>query len=296
MAAGWIKLYRQVLDNPVVCKDSDYFAVWCYLLLNAAHQPKAVLFNGKSMDLLPGQLLTSRVKISEKFNIPASKVQRILKTLENEHQIEQQTGNKNRLITVLGWHRYQESEQQNEQQVNINCTPTEHQVNTKQEVKEYKNDNNIINNNPPLSPQGEREEWHARFEKPLADKLDEWLEYKRGRRQNYKPPALKALLNKAEKAAADCGTMAVVDTIDYSMANNYQGIVWDKLAGGCAGTKMAGRAGTKASRSTTQENFKSVKQEPEDGYSSAFWDALLEDEQRQRDEMEKILKEKTHGY
>ena len=30
---GWIKLHRKMLDNPIVCKDSDYLAVWIYLLL-----------------------------------------------------------------------------------------------------------------------------------------------------------------------------------------------------------------------------------------------------------------------
>ena len=49
-----------------------------------------------------------------------SKVKRILKSFENEHQIEQQTANKNRLITVVNWDKYQSSEQQFEQQVNNN--------------------------------------------------------------------------------------------------------------------------------------------------------------------------------
>jgi len=108
---GWIKAHRSVLDNPISCKDSDYFAVWMYLLLEATHKEHEKVFKGEKIVLKPGQLITGRKVISEKFGISESKVQRILKALENEQQIEQQTCNKNRLITIINWDRYQDNEQ-----------------------------------------------------------------------------------------------------------------------------------------------------------------------------------------
>ena len=141
---GWIKLYRQVLDNPIVCKDSDHIAVWMYILLNATHKEYPAVFSGKKIIMQPGQLITGRKTIAEKFNIDESKVQRILKRFENEQQIEQQNGNKNRLISVLSWSDYQVSEQQNEQQVNNNCTTTEQQVNTNKNVKNDKEEKPIV--------------------------------------------------------------------------------------------------------------------------------------------------------
>lgn len=137
--AGWIKLHRKMLDNPVVCKDSDHLAVWTYLLLNATHSDYPEMFNGKKIILKPGQLITGRKVISVKFKISESKVQRILKLFENEQQIAQQTGNKNRLITILSWEDYQGREHQNEQQLNNKRTTSEQQVNT------YKNNKNIKN-------------------------------------------------------------------------------------------------------------------------------------------------------
>jgi len=119
---GWISLHRKILSNPVVCKDSEYFSVWCYLLLNATHDSHDTMFNGKRITLGKGQLITGRKAISSQFKINESKVQRILKKLETEQQIEQQTGNKNRLVTVLNWNDYQES--------NNKTTSTEQQVNT----------------------------------------------------------------------------------------------------------------------------------------------------------------------
>lgn len=132
---GYIKLHRCLLDNPFVCKDSDYLSVWVYLLLNATHTSMDALFAGKKITLNPGQLITGRISISGKLNISDSKVQRILKTFEIEQQIEQQTCNKNRLITLINWDKYQITEQQNEQQLNNKRTTTEQQLNTNKNVK-----------------------------------------------------------------------------------------------------------------------------------------------------------------
>ena len=136
---GWIKLYRSTLENPIVCKDTEFFAIWCYLLLNATHQETPTIFNGIKTILKPGQLIIGRKAISNHFGgkstLSESKVQRVLKTLEIEHQIEQQTSNKNRLITVLNWELYQDVEQQTEQRVNNKRTTTEQRVNTHKNVK-----------------------------------------------------------------------------------------------------------------------------------------------------------------
>lgn len=62
--------------------------------------------------------------ISSTLKIEETKVQRILKTFENEQQIAQQTSNQNRLITILNWGCYQKGEQQNEQQLHNGYTQT----------------------------------------------------------------------------------------------------------------------------------------------------------------------------
>lgn len=132
-------MHRKMLDNPVVWKDSDHLAVWIYLLLNATHKDMDVLFKNKRITLKPGQLITSRKSIAKKMDISESKVHRVLKMLEIEQQIEQQTSNKNRLITIVGWNEYQSCEQQIEQQVNNNRTTSEQQVNTNKNIKNIKN-------------------------------------------------------------------------------------------------------------------------------------------------------------
>lgn len=139
MNDGYIKLFRKTLDNPVICKDSDHLAVWVYFLLNATHKEIDVLFNNERTSLKAGQLITGRKSISSHLGISESKVQRIIKLFKSEHQIEQQTSNKNRLITILKWKSYQFSEQQNEQPVNNERTTSEQRVNTNKNVKKEKN-------------------------------------------------------------------------------------------------------------------------------------------------------------
>ena len=104
---GWIKLHRKMLENPVVAKDSDYLSVWIYLLLNAEHDERTILFGGNKIILKPGQLITGRKSIAEFLQINESKVKRILIDFENDQQIDRQRSNKNSLISLKNWDKYQ---------------------------------------------------------------------------------------------------------------------------------------------------------------------------------------------
>lgn len=135
---GWIKVHRKMLQNPVVWKDSDYVAVWLYLLLNATHKEYPVLFKGKKIMLQPGQLITGRYAITSSTGVESNKVYRILNFFESEQQIAKQRSSKNSLITLLNWDIYQNDEKQNEKQMQNKCKTVEH----KQEYKNIKNKRN----------------------------------------------------------------------------------------------------------------------------------------------------------
>lgn len=137
---GWIKCYRSILENPVCTKSTAHLAVWIFLCCKVSTKRYKTIFKGEEFFLKPGQLITSRKSISECFSdLNESKVQRILKDLENAHQIEQQTTSKNRLITLINWDKYQKSEQHFEQQVNNKRTTSEQQVNTNKNIKNIEN-------------------------------------------------------------------------------------------------------------------------------------------------------------
>ena len=146
---GWISLHREILNNPIVCKDTDYFTVWVFLLLEATHTNQPKIFKGNKIVLKRGQLITGRKSIASRFNISESKVQRILKMFENEQQIEQQTSNKNRLVTVVNYNDYQNNEQQIEQSVNNKRTTNEQPVNTNNKDNKLNKDNKVIKDTLP---------------------------------------------------------------------------------------------------------------------------------------------------
>ena len=138
---GWIKLYRKLLDNPIVCKDSETFSIWLYLLLSATHQEVSAIFKGKKIILKPGQLITGILSISKKLKINKDKVQRTLKCFEIDKQIKQEMSNKNRLITILNWEQYQSNDNENDKQLINKCETTDKQLITN---KNEKNDKNVI--------------------------------------------------------------------------------------------------------------------------------------------------------
>lgn len=143
MSDGWIKLHRKTLENPVACKDADYLAVWIYLLLKATHDEIPANFRGHKIVLKPGQLITGRMKIASDLSVNESKVKRILSAFKNDQQIDQQTSNKNSLITILNWNMYQKNDQQGGQQMTSKRPADDQQVTTnkKERTKECKKEN-----------------------------------------------------------------------------------------------------------------------------------------------------------
>ena len=145
MHNGYIALHRKLLDNPIVCKDADHLAVWVWLLLKASWRESDVLFNGKRITLQPGELPPiSRRTIAKDLGISDSKVQRILKLFENEHQIEQRTTSQSRLISIVSWDKYQVGEPLTEPRVNHDRTTSEPRVNTIEEINKNNKGNNLI--------------------------------------------------------------------------------------------------------------------------------------------------------
>ncbi len=145
MNDGWIKLYRSTFDNPIVNKDPDHLSVWLYLLCSATHKGYSAMFRKNRIELQPGQLLTGRKSIARQTGVEEHKVDRILKLFKSEQQIEQQMSNHNRLITILNWNKYQQSEQQIEHQVSNKWASSEQQVSTNKNVKNVNNEKKVKN-------------------------------------------------------------------------------------------------------------------------------------------------------
>ena len=135
MNDGWICLHRKILDHPLY-KDSQFIHIWIYLLLNATHKHRKARFKGETIELKPGQLITGRLSISKVTGVHPSKVQRVLKMLNIDHQIEQQACNVNSLITIVNWDRYQKIDHQSEQPAISQRSASDHKQQCNKETKE----------------------------------------------------------------------------------------------------------------------------------------------------------------
>lgn len=64
---------------------------------------------------------------------------------------------------------------------------------------------------------------------PLQETIEEWLKYKTEMKKTYKETGLKQLLNKFVEAEQSYGSQKVIEVVNDTMANGYQGIIWDWL-------------------------------------------------------------------
>lgn len=141
MSEGWIKIQRS-LTGKGWANRPEYVALWVHLLLMANHKNSEYFWNGKTIILKAGQLITGRKILSEVSGISQTTVERILKTFENEQQIGQQKTSTSRLISILNWDKYQKVGQHSGQRADNGWTTDGQRMDTKEECNNDKNDKN----------------------------------------------------------------------------------------------------------------------------------------------------------
>jgi hypothetical protein len=106
----------------------------------ASHDDREYFWNGKTINLKSGQIITGRKALSEKTGISQSTLERILMTFENEQQIGQQKTSTSRLISILNWGKHQKVGQHNGQRVDNEWTTDGQRVDTNKELKKDNNE------------------------------------------------------------------------------------------------------------------------------------------------------------
>lgn len=143
MNAGWIKLWRQIQDNPVWRrKPYSYGQAWVDLLLLTNHQPGCIWPRGMPLHIEAGQVGYSKESLASKWGWSRGKVTRFLNMLENERQIVQHKSNVTTVITITNWQTYQKTDSKQTDR----RTPNSRQADTN---KNDKNENNDKNSTPP---------------------------------------------------------------------------------------------------------------------------------------------------
>lgn len=99
--------------------------------------------------------------------------------------------------------------------------------NEKANIKVKDKDKEVIAAEPHVDPVEE-----MGYSPELESTVKSWVRYKTEKRQAYKETGLRSLLTRIRKEADARGDRAVINLIQESMANNWQGIIWDRLQSG----------------------------------------------------------------
>ena len=89
----YIRLYRSVLDHPLLSRDLNAYIVFTKILLR--------------VDWQTGKLITGRFKLAEMTGLKPTTVYQTLRRLENDNMLTQEHDNKKTIITVINWKKYQ---------------------------------------------------------------------------------------------------------------------------------------------------------------------------------------------
>jgi hypothetical protein len=100
---GWVKLHRKILASRYG-RNMDVTGFFCILLAMTNHKAG---FTADGAKILPGQFMTSQLKLADYFNCSRGKIKRLLNILEADGQIVAETSRYNTIITILNWEKYQ---------------------------------------------------------------------------------------------------------------------------------------------------------------------------------------------
>jgi DnaD/phage-associated family protein len=136
---GWVKLYRELLEKPIwQCSSPEHKVILVTLLLMANHEEKEWIWQGKKYKCKPGQFITSLKGIAEKSGTSIQNVRTALKNFEFIYNfLTSKSTNKNRLITIVNWELYQQTDSKVTNKLTSNQQAANKQLTTN------KNDKNI---------------------------------------------------------------------------------------------------------------------------------------------------------
>lgn len=105
--AGWIKLYRKVMDEEWLEEKFTRGQAWIDLLMLANFEKREFWVRGNQVVVERGQLGYSMVKLASRWGWGAERVKKFLNDLKKRGQIEYQTSSVTTLITILNYEEYQ---------------------------------------------------------------------------------------------------------------------------------------------------------------------------------------------
>jgi len=146
--AGYIKLYRAIYEHWI-WKDKPFSRgqAWIDLLLMANHDDNKIVIGNEIVLVERGCLVTSEVKLSERWGWSRHKVRDFLNLLQNDSMITKKSDTKRTYINILNYSVWQDSPTAKEHQKDSAGTSKGQRRDTNKNVKNDKNEkknNNIF--------------------------------------------------------------------------------------------------------------------------------------------------------
>lgn len=216
---GYIKEYRSLLSWGWF-KDPFTAHLWEYLRL-AANWDEAV-FKGKPVRR--GELVTSYSAMAEATGMSVQNVRTAIRHLKQTGEIEMKSFRDFSIVTVVNYDRYQaDNSLDNGQLTGCQQADSRQPITIAESKKARKQESKKGREGAPVPDLAER------FSEPALSAVRDWITYKQERREAYKAVGLKSLLTEIENRVKRHGAAAVAEVIRLSMANNWKGIIWDRI-------------------------------------------------------------------
>jgi len=174
MAAGFVKLYRKLLDDPIWSRSTpEQKTILITILLLANHKSNKWEWQGEKFEVRPGQFVTSieSLRKASGKGISTQNVRSALKRFKKCEFLTNKSTKTGRLITVTNWALYQAYMAEGNKEGNKEVTKPQQRGN--KELTPNKNDKNDKKHGTPAistaSDNGKR-----RFVKPTPEQVTEY--------------------------------------------------------------------------------------------------------------------------
>ena len=146
MSKGWISLHRKIQDCWIwEDKPYDKARAWIDLLLSASHSDKKIMSEGRPVEIPRGSVLTSILKLSDRWGWSKGKVKRYFDELENDNMITTKRTNRWTIVNIVNYGIYNDKPSRDEPTDEPSDKPSDgKQTDHIQQLKQCKQYNNNI--------------------------------------------------------------------------------------------------------------------------------------------------------
>ena len=144
MADGWVKLHRE-LQNHYLWEDKPFSKgqAWVDLILLANYEDRKFPLGNQLIEAKRGEVITSELKLMQRWGWSKSKVRSFLTLLQNEEMIVKKTDHKKTTLILTNYCVWQDSQTMNEPQKNHKKTAKKPQKDTNKKLRSKEVKNNI---------------------------------------------------------------------------------------------------------------------------------------------------------